>query len=1025
MTTKFKRVLSAIVCILLISVVTLLSGCNSENGNSTATAVENGLSAYELAVKYGYEGTVEQWLESLNGKSAYEIAVENGYTGSETQWNSALTAAMEQSAVSISTAKFSAKGELILVLSDGTEINVGQAVGADGSSGAPGKDGTSGKDGKDGISITGATINENGQLVITYSDGKSVNLDKVVGMNGQDGVGVASTEINASGDLVITYTNGQTAVLGNVLLGTKGEPGEQGEQGQAGADGISITDSVINADGELILTFSDNSQKNLGKIVGTDGKDGQNGQDGAAGKDGEDGQDGKDGISVSSASINSLGELVLGYSNGQYANVGKVIGADGQDGAQGQAGADGVGIAKSEINSNGELVVTYTNNQVANLGVVVGRQGDAGQTGAAGADGVGIADIQIINGELTVTLTNDTVLELGNIQGPKGENGAPGSQGQAGADGRGIASAAVNSLGELVITYTDETTENLGVIKGEKGEDGQDGAPGKDGEDGAPGKDGQDGAPGKDGQDGAPGKDGISISNAEITADGQLKLTFSDNTEKTVGVVVGADGQDGAPGKDGQDGAPGKDGQDGAPGKDGIGISGASINSENQLILTFSDNTQVNLGNIKGEKGEKGEDGQDGAPGADGVGIAAVKLENGSLYMQYTNSADFINLGYIKGEDGVGIAEVYVTDGYLYVRKTNEDAAVQLAYIKGEKGDKGDKGEDGQDGAPGKDGQDGAPGQDGVSVVNAYVDDQCHLILEMSDGSQIDAGYVGVSTGGGTTPITYTVTFEDHDGTVLKTQTVNSGSSATPPADPTRDGYTFIGWSGSYSNVTANVTVVAQYQENTPSVTTYTVTFKDYDGTVLKTQSVNEGQAATAPNAPTRDGYTFTGWDKVFDSISADITVKAQYELAETNKTVMYVSTVEAKPGDTGVQVVAYIKNNPGVCGMTLGISYDDTALKITKALNGAALMGNIDEYILYTFVKPSNFVNDGKFSWAITDVSDIDVIDGKILVLTLNVAENTAAGYYPITFTISKMVDNNQQAIDATVLAGGIVVSE
>lgn len=59
---------------------------------------------------------------------------------------------------------------------------------------------------------------------------------------------------------------------------------------------------------------------------------------------------------------------------------------------------------------------------------------------------------------------------------------------------------------------------------------------------------------------------------------------------------------------------------------------------------------------------------------------------------------------------------------------------------------------------------------------------------------------------------TYMVTFYDYDGTtILKTQTVNGGEDATPPADPIRDGYTFTGWSGSYENVTADTSVVANY----------------------------------------------------------------------------------------------------------------------------------------------------------------------------------------------------------------------
>ena len=60
-------------------------------------------------------------------------------------------------------------------------------------------------------------------------------------------------------------------------------------------------------------------------------------------------------------------------------------------------------------------------------------------------------------------------------------------------------------------------------------------------------------------------------------------------------------------------------------------------------------------------------------------------------------------------------------------------------------------------------------------------------------------------------------------------------------------------------------------------VTTYTVTFKDWDGTVLKTEQVEEGHAATAPANPTRDGYTFTGWDKSFNNVQSDLIVTAQY----------------------------------------------------------------------------------------------------------------------------------------------------
>lgn len=122
--------------------------------------------------------------------------------------------------------------------------------------------------------------------------------------------------------------------------------------------------------------------------------------------------------------------------------------------------------------------------------------------------------------------------------------------------------------------------------------------------------------------------------------------------------------------------------------------------------------------------------------------------------------------------------------------------------------------------------------------------------------------------------IKLTVTFTDGQGNILKTQEVNYGSSATAPASPTRTEYNFNGWDKSFTNVTTNLTVNAKWK-----IKTFSVKFYDYNGgTVLKSQTVNYGGAATAPADPTREGYNFLGWDKAFDNITTTTNVYGTWE---------------------------------------------------------------------------------------------------------------------------------------------------
>ena len=175
-------------------------------------------------------------------------------------------------------------------------------------------------------------------------------------------------------------------------------------------------------------------------------------------------------------------------------------------------------------------------------------------------------------------------------------------------------------------------------------------------------------------------------------------------------------------------------------------------------------------------------------------------------------------------------------------------------------------------------------------------------IADGTDNVVIPTGSLGNRSYTATWAInTYTVTFVDYDGTELGTDVVAYGGDAVAPDDPTREGYTFGGWDRDLENVTSSFTVTATY-----TINTYTVTFVDYDGTVIDEQTVDWNTAAKAPADPERDGYTFGGWDTSFDQVTADITVTATYnEVVEVEPEAVPETNDTTDLGDEAVPMSA------------------------------------------------------------------------------------------------------------------------
>lgn len=121
----------------------------------------------------------------------------------------------------------------------------------------------------------------------------------------------------------------------------------------------------------------------------------------------------------------------------------------------------------------------------------------------------------------------------------------------------------------------------------------------------------------------------------------------------------------------------------------------------------------------------------------------------------------------------------------------------------------------------------------------------------------------------------YLVTFIDGlTGSTLSEQVVEYGNAAAAPEAPAHEGYTFTGWDNDFESVSCSMTVAAQYARNF-----YTVTFLDWDGTELGSETVLHGESAAQIPSPERTGYTFIGWDASLTNITSDVTTTAQYEI--------------------------------------------------------------------------------------------------------------------------------------------------
>lgn len=233
------------------------------------------------------------------------------------------------------------------------------------------------------------------------------------------------------------------------------------------------------------------------------------------------------------------------------------------------------------------------------------------------------------------------------------------------------------------------------------------------------------------------------------------------------------------------------------------------------------------------------------------------------------------------------------------------------------------------------------------------------------NGTVINGESGTIAEGVSITALKFVVTF-DNEGT-RTTAIIDNGGKLTAPAAPTKEGYRFDGWyyvnnggkakwNFDTDTVTRAMTLKAEW------VQTYTVTFETSGGSTVAPITQDYGTAITAPEAPTKIGYTFAGWNPEIPATmpAENLTITAQwrynggsfsssssYPITVPDKTENGSVTVSPKSASAGSTVTITVKPDSGYVLETISVTdKNGNDLKLTDKGNGK-----------YTFTMPTSKV--------------------------------------------------------------------
>ena len=458
------------------------------------------------------DGLTDRYIITLSDGTESDFFVKNGKDGAN--------------GTSVSSGYINNDGNLVITLSDGNVLTLGNVHGSDGRGIANVSlksqtdnvdtytitftDGTT-KDfsvtnGKDGVGIGNVVVN-NGNLVVTLTDGTSLNLGTV---KGNDGV-TPKLRIESDNTWYVSYDNGNTwTSLGGVATVVDGitpqlKIGDDNSWCVSYDNGLTweslgVAATAPGPQGRGISDISKTGTENGENIYTVTYSDGTTSTFSVA--------NGKDGTGVSGASIDGSGNLVIALTDGSTIALGNIIGADGitpqmKIGSDGNwyvsydngtnwtsTGASSAGrgildIAYYHTEDNDDVYrITYTDNTTSTFKV------------AKGSDGVSISAVRLDGDDLIISFSNGESTNIGSVRGATGQtpkleirddnywyisyddglswnNMGVRATGETGAAGRGITSiertSTTGRVDTYTITYTDGTTSTFSVTNGADG----------------------------------------------------------------------------------------------------------------------------------------------------------------------------------------------------------------------------------------------------------------------------------------------------------------------------------------------------------------------------------------------------------------------------------------------------------------------------------------------------------------------------------------------------------------------------